>query len=245
MPEKGQYIYGVRPVEEAVRAGKPIEKVWVQAGKRLPSAVNQLRKQGVPVQYVPPRWFKKWGNVNHQGIVALIAPLKYQQLDNVLDMMLEQGNSIGVVLDGVSDVRNVGAIARSVYAMGGSALFLPQKEGALLSEEAVKASAGSLLHLPVTRYPSPQKLIQLAEERGINIAVTTVDTMSEPVYRVQFEGPWLVVMGDEHRGVRPAFLNRIDKKITIPMKNLDSLNVASATSVILYEWLRQQLQQDK
>lgn len=246
MNNKGQYIYGVRPIEEAVRSGTPIEKVWVQAGKRLPSAVNQLRKQGVPVQYVPPRWFRKLGNVNHQGIVALIAPLQYQPLEEVLDTMLEHGNAIGIVLDGVSDVKNVGAIARSVYALGGSALFLPQKEGALLSEEAVKASAGALLHITVTRYPSPQKLIQLAEERGINIAVTTVDTMSEPIYRVNFEGPWLIVMGDEHRGVRPAFLNRVEYKITIPMINMDSLNVASATAVIMYEWLRQQrLSQEK
>lgn len=238
-PSEEQYLYGVHAIEEAVRAGTPIEKVWVQAGKRLPSAVNQLRKQGVPVQYVAPRWFRRFGSVAHQGIVALVAPFRYYRWDDLLDELVQQGDAIGLVLDGVTDVRNVGAIARSVYALGGTGLWLPQKEGALVSSAAIKASAGALLHLPVARYPSPQKLIEEAQLRGIRIVLAQRTPEAELLPCYSFEGPTLVVLGDEHRGIRPAFQRHIQESIAIPMEHLDSLNVAVAAGIIMYEWRRQ------
>ncbi len=225
---------------EALEGDVPVEKIFVQRGlhgsfeKELRA---MLKHRIIPVQHVPPGKLNSLsGGSNHQGVVLLTAALHYTPLDNMVPWAWERGEiPTLVLLDGVTDVRNVGAIARSVEVLGGTGLVLPTKGSAQINRDAIKTSAGALLHIPVSRVSSLQNALEYLGDSGLNtIAMEQQDSI--PIEDVDWEAPVVIVLGDEGKGIRPHILRTVNERVRIPQHGkLGSLNVSVAAGITLYE----------
>lgn len=228
---------------EALDDGKPIEKILIRKGlqgENFQKLFQRIRKEKVPFQMVPVEKLNRVTRKNHQGIIAFGALIEYQSLHQVLPMIFEQGETpMLVLLDGITDVRNLGALARSAECAGAHALVIPEKGMAPVNAEAIKASSGALSRIPVCRESSIPESIAFIRECGIGVAALD-EKGRESIYEADLTGPTAFVMGAEDRGVSAAVLKMADKILTIPMKGrVASLNVSVATGVVLFEALRQ------
>lgn len=238
-------IFGRHPVVEAIEAGQTIEKVLLQQGTRgeLEKTLRHLCKEhGIPMQYVPKEKLNYMVKGNHQGVIALIAPLSYADLDQILAKLAEEGKpALLVLLDGITDVRNFGAIARSAEICGADAIVLPMQGGAALNAEAIKTSAGALARIPVCRESSLLTAIDLIKSYGIQVLASNLEK-SKPVYEVDLTKPSALILGSEGKGVQPPLLRAADQLLRIPQIGLtDSFNVSVAAGIMLYEAVRQRL----
>lgn len=208
-----------------------------QAYQRLFARIRQLK---IPFQMVPPERLNKLGKKNHQGIVAYMPSIAYQKLEGILPGIFEDGaNPLIVLLDGVTDVRNLGAVARSAECAGAHALVIPEKGSASVTADAVKASAGALSRIPVCRETSLLQSIAFLGECGLSTVVCD-DSGRGSIYDEDLAGPLALIMGSEDKGVSPAVRKVAGKVAAIPMKGkIASLNVAVATGVALFEAVRQ------
>ena len=244
--ENNIMIYGHHPVADALRAGKAFEKIMIQQGIRgeMEVEIRQLGKQfNVPISVVPREKLNKMASgANHQGIIGFMALVTYYELDAVLPFIFEKGETpLLILLDNVTDVRNLGAIARSAEVMGVHALVVPQKGGALINAEAMKASAGALSRLPICREKNLSAVLDYLGASGVRVVASDLKA-SQKVFDIDFNYPTAILMGSEGEGVNPALLRRADETFIIPqVGTTDSLNVSVATGVILYEALRQKL----
>lgn len=242
MPNE-QVIYGRRPVVDALKAGQSMEKILLQQGVRGPFErdLRQLTKQfNVPLQVVPKERMNKWTRGNHQGVVGLIAPIKYYKLEDVLPGIFEKNQTpLLLLLDCVTDVRNLGAIARSAECLGAHALVVPKKGAALINAEALKTSAGALTKIPVCREQSLAGAINLLKLSGVQIFSSDLKAKKR-IQDIDWLGPSAILIGSEGKGVNPALGREADQTFIIPQTGTtDSLNVSVATGIILYEVLRQ------
>ena len=245
MDEKINYIIGMRPVIEAVRAGKKIEKVFFKSGMGgdlFAEIVTLLRERNIAFQFVPLQRLEKIsrGSGRHQGVIAQISTIDYISIEEAVENALKTGSApIFVLLDGVSDVRNLGAIARSAECAKASAIVVPAKGGALVTPDSVKASAGALLRLNVSKVSNLKEAIYYLKDAGFKIVAAT-EKSEEVIYNVDFKGAVAIVMGSEGKGISPAVLSLCDVKCRIPMLGeIGSLNVSVATSIVLFEAVRQ------
>lgn len=232
-------IFGKHPVLEALEKGKDIDKVFLQQGIRgeLEKEVRRLCKQAdIPLQYVPLPKLNKMVNGNHQGLVAQVPVVKYQELEKMIPFLFEQGeNPFILLLDGVTDVRNLGAIARSAEVLGVHTIVIPQKGGAWVNGVAVKSSAGALNLLPICRVSSIPKAVQLLQSHGIEVWAAGLDAENY-LEDVDWSQPIAVVMGSEGEGISRFTQEVIDGVFKIPqIGQTDSLNVSVATGIICYE----------
>lgn len=240
---KNNMVFGVHPVQELIRARKELEKVFVQAGVRSPEIAeisNACRAMGVPVQYVPVEKMNRLTRKNHQGVVAFICPIEYQLLENVVQMVFEDGRDPFVLmLDRVTDVRNFGAIARTAYAAGVDAIVIPAKGSALINGDAMKTSAGALSAINVCRVDNMKDAIDFLKASGIRVVGFT-EKATESLWQSDLTGPLCVMMGSEEDGISPAYMKRLDAHLMIPMPgDIDSLNVSVATGIVCFEVVRQ------
>ncbi len=240
---EAELIYGRHPVLEGIDAGRSFEKILLASHIRgdFEKTLRQACKQAnIPLQTVPKERLQQLSRKNHQGVIGIVSPIPYYLLEDILPLIYERGESpLFVLLDGVSDVRNLGAIARSAEAAGAHALVLPKKGAAQINDAAMKSSAGALSFLPVCRVNS---LIQAVEYLQFNgIQVIAADLKGEQMlYDLDLTGPLAIVMGDEHKGVNRMLLEKVNHYFQIPMRGkTDSFNVSVATGIILYEVLRQ------
>lgn len=236
-------VFGLHPVEEVIRSGREIEKIFVQAGERSPqiSAItNYARENSIPVQYVPVEKMNRLTRKNHQGVVAFICPISYQNIEQVIPMVYEQGQTpFVVVLDRVTDVRNFGAIARSAYAAGAQAILIPSRGSALINADAMKASAGALSLINVCRADNLKDALFFLQQSGLRI-VAFSEKGKNSLWNTDLTGPLAVIMGSEEDGVSPAYLKMADDYLHIPMPgDIDSLNVSVATGIVCFEVVRQ------
>ncbi len=237
------YIFGIRPLDESLDAGKLPDKVLIQKGlkghtyQRLFARIRELK---IPFQMVPPERLNRLGKKNHQGIVAFMPSIVYQKLEDILPGLFESSATpLIVLLDGVTDVRNMGAVARSAECAGAHALVIPEKGSASVTADAIKASAGALSRIPVCREASLLQSIAFLQECGLNTLVCD-DSGRSSIYDEDLLGPLALIMGSEDKGVSPAVRKVAGKVAAIPMKgNIASLNVAVATGVALFEAVRQ------
>ena len=242
-PSRGDIIYGIHPVLEALEAGKEIEKILV-----LRNSKNiQLRELNrlatghkVPVQQVPPEKLDGLVHGNHQGVVAFVSPIDYQPIENVLMSIYEKRETpLLLMLDRVTDVRNLGAIARSAECAGVHALVVPSRGSALINADAVKTSAGALNNIPVHRSPNLKDTIRYLKDSGLTIAAVT-EYGDQEYFRTGLSGPLLLILGSEEDGISPEYLKLADVKVRIPLKGATgSLNVSVAAGIIIFEALRQ------
>ena len=238
-------LIGRKPVLEALQQGTTTEKIFLLRSATGPEiiAIRQLAKdRNIPISQVPVEKLSNLTKAQHQGVVAWTSLLSYIDLQDAISHVVDQGQTpLFVLLDGVTDVRNVGAIARTALCCGAQGLILPTSSSASLTEDAIKTSAGALRNIMLCRIPSVPQAIDVLRLNGIQVLGTQMKG-SVPVYEADFSGPSCIVMGAEDTGISNDVKKRADAFIRIPMAGtFDSLNVSVATGMILYEALRQRL----
>ncbi len=241
---KQEYIFGIRAVMKAIQQGKEIDKVMLKQGTRgelFQSLFALIRENNIPFQYVPDEVFKPVADRNHQGVLAEVSPVAYQDLNEVLDAVEARGEvPFILILDRITDVRNFGAIARSAACAGVHAIVIPNKNSAKISSDAIKTSAGALYHIPVCRILNLKKLVrELKFDRKIYVYAAT-EKATELYTGADMTLPLAIVMGAEDKGIDEGILNIVNQQIKIPLKGeIESLNVSAAAAVMLFEVVRQ------
>ena len=236
-------IIGRQPIIEAIEQGRAIDKILLQknASGETVAVIRQLSKQHqIPIQLVPVEKLNYLTRANHQGVVAFAALVPYMDLQQVIDFVVQQGTvPLFVMLDGITDVRNIGAIARSALCCGAQALIIPDKGVGALNEEALKSSAGALEQIQVCRVNSLLKAVDTLHLNGIQV-FTSEMRADKNVFALNFTLPTCVIMGAEGKGVQAHLAKAADYFFKIPMAaNFNSFNVSVATGIILYEALKQ------
>jgi 23S rRNA (guanosine2251-2'-O)-methyltransferase len=241
--EESTIIFGIRPLEEALAARTTFVKVYVQKGvgeaiRHIKQLLNRAKVNFTEVPVEKLNTLSKFGN--HQGVVAKISPVIYHHTETFVNELLDNDKApFLIALDRVTDVRNFGAIARTAMAAGLDAIIIPEKGSAMVTEEAIKTSAGALLHLPVCRTQNMFQTIKHLKEAGLQIICGTEKANKELFYEV-YKKPCVIIVGSEEDGIQPALLKLADKLVKIPIKSeLDSLNVSVAAGIMMYEVLRQ------
>ena len=235
-------IYGLRPVIEAIETEKQIEKLYVKKGAegQLMADLRDLcYRSRIRYQEVPVEKLNRLTRGNHQGVVAVIAPIEYVGLEDILDRIPDDEKALIVVFDGVTDVRNFGAIARSAECAGAHGLITPLKNSAPVNGEAIRSSAGALTRIPVHRAGSIRNTLKTLAQQGMQIVAATekADTL---LFDADLTGPTVIVMGNEESGISKEVLKLCTCKAAIPMVGaIESLNVSAAAAVMLFETVRQ------
>ncbi|MDO4217274.1 MAG: 23S rRNA (guanosine(2251)-2'-O)-methyltransferase RlmB [Bacteroidales bacterium] len=240
---KQQLVYGLRPVIEAIESGVQIDKILIQnglSGNLVNELKSKIRAAGLPFQYVPIEKLDKVTRNNHQGVVATVSPIEYQQFMDLIPMLFEQGKTPFVVLlDHITDVRNMGAIVRTAECAGVDAVVVPDRGSAQMSEDAIKTSSGALLRVPICREQNLKTVINFAKQIGLQVVAAT-EKGSKQYTEVDFKQPTLLVMGSEETGISNEVLRLCDVRAKLPiMGEVQSLNVGVAAGVFMYEVLRQ------
>ncbi|MBS1772296.1 MAG: 23S rRNA (guanosine(2251)-2'-O)-methyltransferase RlmB [Bacteroidetes bacterium] len=244
-PRSLPLLIGRKPVLEAIGQGTAIEKIFLlrtASGEEINSIKKLARERNIPISQVPAEKLDGMTRAQHQGVIAWTSLLQYVELQDAISMVVDKGEvPLFVLLDGVTDVRNVGAIARSAWCCGAQGLILPTSSSASLTEEAVKTSAGALHKIMLCRIPSVPQAMDVLRLNGIQVLGTEMRG-SIPIYEADITIPSCIVMGAEDTGISKDVLKRADQLIRIPMaQQFDSLNVSVATGMILYEAMRQRL----
>ncbi|MBU6204424.1 MAG: 23S rRNA (guanosine(2251)-2'-O)-methyltransferase RlmB [Bacteroidetes bacterium] len=242
---KDQVIYGVHPIAEALDSNTGIEKVFIRQGLNtgaVRSIINDCRDKNIPCVYTPNQRLNQMTKGNHQGVVAYLSHVHYVTLDDIIHAAQQKGeHPLIIVCDGITDVRNVGAIARSAYCMGAHGMVMPVKSGAMINEEAVKTSAGTILKLPLCREKSVMKCIEQLKLNGIRVLGADMNTRSE-IHREELNIPLALLLGDEGSGVSDVILKACDQIVKIPMSSgAESLNVSVAAGIMIYEVMKQRI----
>ncbi|CAG4992665.1 Putative TrmH family tRNA/rRNA methyltransferase [Dyadobacter sp. CECT 9275] len=235
-------VFGTQSVLETLRSGKEIERLFIQRELGL-SEIEKLAKElGVLVQRVPVEKLNRLTRKNHQGAVCFVSPIRYVPLHNVLTQVYEDGKTpLFLLLDRITDVRNFGAIARTAECAGVQALIVPQKGGAQINADAMKTSSGALNYLPVCREISLNETLRYLKDSGLQIVACSEKTDSSP-YSIDFTIPTVIIMGSEEDGISKDLLDIADFGVRIPLLGqVESLNVGVASSIVLYEAVRQRV----
>ncbi|HET6225411.1 MAG TPA: 23S rRNA (guanosine(2251)-2'-O)-methyltransferase RlmB [Bacteroidia bacterium] len=243
--ENDSLIFGMRPVIEALNAGKEVERLFVQSGLKNELAtelMSLLKKHNVPFQYVPIEKLNRLTSKNHQGVVGYISSVVYQKIQDVLPLIFEAGKTpLLLILDRITDVRNFGAIARTAECSGVHAIIIPSRGAAQINADAMKTSTGALHTIPVCRENSLKETIHFLRESGLQVIACTEKT-SEMYYQQDYTLPVAIIMGSEEDGVSPEYLKLVDAQAKIPLLGqISSLNVSVATGIVLYEAVRQRM----
>lgn len=243
--ERNEYIFGIRAVMEAIEAGKDIDKVFIKKdlqGELVGELFEMIKQYGIVTQRVPIERINKITRKNHQGVVAILSAVTYHSLDNLVPQLYEDGIlPFIVVLDGITDVRNFGAISRTCECVGANAVVIPERGSVSVNADAVKTSAGALHHLPVCRERNAVSAVKFLKENGYQI-VAASEKASISYTEADYTGPVALVMGAEDIGISPEVLRLCDTFVSIPMfGNISSLNVSVAAGVMMYEVVRQRL----
>lgn len=243
-------IFGIRALIEAIQAGKDIDKVMVKIGlegdlaKELFAA---LRETDIPVQRVPVERLNRITRKNHQGVVAFVSAVTYQKLEQIVPMIYEEGRvPLIMVLDGITDVRNFGAIARTCECAGVDAIVIPERGSVSVNADAVKTSAGALHHIPVCRERSINEALRFLQQSGFKLVAATEKSSMNYTKTTDYVDPVAIVMGSEDTGISNENLRICDVLVSIPQfGEIGSLNVSVAAGVLLYEAVRQRMNEQE
>lgn len=244
MESKSQYLFGIHPVLEALRSGRALDKVMIKQGAdglMFREIMELLKERNVQSQFVPAEKLNRLARGgSHQGVVAVISQIEYSDFEESVNRaMALSASPVFVLLDGVSDVRNLGAIARTAECAGASAIVVPAKGGAAINAEAVKSSAGALLRIDTCRVANLRMAVYYLKQSGFKIVAAT-EKSEDVIYGVDMTGPVAIIMGSEEKGISQSLLALSDSKARIPMAGeISSLNVSVAASVVLFEIVRQ------
>lgn len=242
MKEK-EMIFGIRAVIEAIEAGKEIDKIIMRRelqGDLAKELLALLKSHDISVQRVPTERLDRFTRKNHQGVIAFLSAVTYEHLEDIVPFLYENGKDPFIVLlDGVTDVRNFGAIARTCEVAGVDAIVIPAKGSVTVNADAVKTSAGALLKIPVCKEQSLTTAIQFLKNSGVKV-VAASERGADDYTDIEYKGPVAIVMGAEDTGVSNDNLRIADNLVQIPQfGTIGSLNVSVAAGVLIYEVVRQ------
>lgn len=238
-------IFGIRAIIETIQAGKEIDKILVKKdlqGELIKELHNALKGLNIPVQRVPVERLNRITRKNHQGVIAFVSVVTYHHIEDIIPFVFEQGKDPFIVLlDGITDVRNFGAIARTCECAGVDAIVIPSRDSVTVNGDAMKTSAGALNILPVCKEKSINQTIRYLKDCGVTVLAASEKAVKNYT-EVSFTGPIAIVMGAEDTGVSPENLRSCDEMIKIPLfGNIGSLNVSVAASILVYEGVRQRM----
>ena len=240
-----QMVFGIRAVQEAILAGKEIEKVMIKKELQSPlfrKLLDDVRRHNIPFQFVPSEKLNRISHQNHQGVIAMLSPVVYQDIEQLVPALLDQGKEpLILVLDHISDVRNFGAIARTAECAGVNAIVIPETGAAAVTADAMKTSAGALHIIPVCRVRSLISTVEFLQGSGLKIVAAT-EKGAVDYDKANYRGPIALVMGAEDRGIDAKILKAAEIKSRIPIiGEIDSLNVSVAAGILLYEIVKSRL----
>jgi len=244
-PKKSSLIAGKTSVMDAIQSGKALDRIYI-SNKINNDSIKEIKslasQNNIPVNYVPIEKLSSFNIDNHQGIIALISKIHYQELQQIISWVVERGETpLFLILDGITDIRNIGGIARTAFCTGVQAIIIPDKGVGALNEDAILTSAGALEKIAVCRVNSLMKAIDELHLNGIKVLASEM-TAQKNVFDLDLQEPVAIVMGSEEKGIYPALMKVCDEKFKIPMSNdFESLNVSVATGMILYEAMKQRL----
>jgi 23S rRNA (guanosine2251-2'-O)-methyltransferase len=236
-------IYGTRAIIEAIKSGKELERLFVQAGLNNPlmrELKTELKAADIMYQQVPIEKLNRLTRQNHQGVVGYISEVEYSRVEEIVPGIFESGKTpLILILDRITDTRNLGAIARTAECSGVNAIVIPSRGSALINADTVKTSAGALHHLPVCREDNLKATIDYLRDSGFYIVACSEKT-DKYVFDIDLKKPLAIIMGSEENGVSPEYMKKCDAIAKIPMSgHIESYNVSVAAGMILFETMRQ------
>lgn len=236
-------IIGRQGVIDALQSGKALDKIYINTkiGNDSIKEIKSLALQhNVPLSYVPVEKLNSFNVSNHEGVIALISKVQYQNLQEVISWVVDKGETpLFLILDGITDIRNIGGIARTAYCTGVQAIVIPEKGVGALNEDAILTSAGALEKIAVCRVNSLMKAVDELHLNGIKVLASEMKAQKN-LTEMNLQEPVAIVMGSEEKGIYPALMKICDEKFKIPMAtDFESLNVSVATGIILYEAMKQ------
>jgi len=237
------FIFGTRAVLEAIDSDNEVEKVLIQKNLQndlVKELISKLKTHKIPFVKVPGEKLNRISRKNHQGVIAYLSPIQFQSLDHIIESAYSIGKDPFLVIpDRITDVRNFGAIARTMECVGADAMVIQSRGNALIGGDAMKTSAGALNLLPVCREENLKKTINELKASGISVIGCT-EKAKDSIYKTDLEGPIAIILGSEEDGISPEYLKLCDKLVKIPLAGkIESLNVSVSAGIILYEVLRQ------
>ncbi len=242
--EEESLIFGLRPIIEAVKAGKEIDKLFVQSGLKgelISEMMGLLKQHNVAFQYVPLEKLNRLTTKNHQGAAGYISSITYKKIKNILPEIITKKAPLLLILDRITDVRNFGAISRTAECSGVDAIIIPAHGAAQVNADAIKTSAGALHKISVCREDNLKNVIDFLKECGVQIVACT-EKASDYYFQIDFTVPTAIIMGSEEDGILNEYLQKSDAKVKIPlMGKIASLNVSVAAGIILYEAVSQRM----
>ena len=246
-PKKSSLIIGRKKIIDAAMAGEQIERIYLSNtifGKDAEEFKKIAEQFKIPVNKVPLQKINSFNISDHDGCVALKGKIKYQDLQEVISFVVERGKvPLFLILDGITDIRNIGAIARTAYCSGVHAIIIPDKGVGALNEDAIATSAGALEKISVCRVTSLMQTVDELHLNGISVFASEMKAAGK-IFDMSFDLPCAIVMGSEDKGILPALLRICDEQFNIPMKgDFESLNVSVAAGMILYEVMRQRMKE--
>jgi len=249
MNQSSNLVFGAHAVIEALRSGKEFEKILLKkelSGEVLREVLKNAREKNITYQFVPNEKLDRLCHKNHQGIIAFISEIEYSKLEQIIPTLYEQGKEPFIlVLDHITDVRNFGSIARSAEGAGVHAIVIPEKGAAQINADAIKTSSGALHNIPVCRVQNLVNTIIYLAGSGLKI-ISASEKGNEIYSKANYQGPVAIVMGAEDTGVNKEILRKSDQIVNIPLfGKVQSLNVSVASALILYEVVRQRIENYK
>ncbi len=245
-PKKSTLVFGRDAIINALQNGQAFDKIYLDP-KAIHQGINEIKKLAqqylVPISYVPRAKLDGFNISNHEGCVAVISKVHYYQLQDIISQVVEEGKSpFFLILDGITDIRNIGGIARTAFCCGVHAIIIPDKGVGALNDDAIATSAGALEKIPICRVNSLMKTVDELHLNGIKVFASEMKA-ENTIHDCSLIEPCAIIMGSEENGVYPALQKICDHKIKIPMgRDFDSFNVSVATGIILYEAMKQRNQ---
>jgi 23S rRNA (guanosine2251-2'-O)-methyltransferase len=236
------YIYGIHPVIEAISSGKNIDKIYIQKGLngvKYTRIKEIIKKYKISFQLVPREKLRSLTLKNHQGVFAFISPIEFYNIDELLPILYKKGkNPLLLILDKITDVRNFGSIVRTAECGGVDAILIPSKGSTLISSDAIKASSGALLNIPICKELDLYKSLLLLKKYGIQLVAAT-EKSNTTFYEVDFSIPIAFLIGNEQYGINSSYLSITDKQVKLPMLGkISSMNVSVVCGILIYEVIR-------
>ncbi len=244
-PKKSALVIGRKAVADALQSGRQLERIYMVSTLHGPE-IEQIRKLAektlTPINKVPVEKLNGFNIIGHEGVVGLISKIQYQDLQDIISQVVDRGEApLLLILDGVTDIRNIGAIARTAYCCGVHALLIPDKGVGALNEDAITTSAGALEKIAVCRVNSLMKAVDTLHLNGIKVFASEMKAETS-IFDLDFREPAAIIMGSEDKGIYPALLKTADTAFRIPMTGkFESLNVSVAAGMILYEAMKQRI----
>ena len=236
-----QEIYGIRAIMEAIVQEKTIDKIWILKGKQGPlfkQLEQKIHEKRISFSYVPVERLNRFAHQNHQGVVARIAPINFVPLEELIEQNADK-EAVYLILDGITDTRNLGAILRTAAAVNVRGIILPQTGSAPINSDTVKTSAGGIFSIPLVKVNHLKDALFLFQAHEIK-TIAVNEKSEKIVYDFEFDGPIALLMGSEDKGIQKGILKMVDASVKLPMSDqMDSLNVSVACGIMLYELQRQ------